>query len=357
MRVLVLAPYRYDTAPGQRFRIEQWMPLLEREGVQFEFDTFMSERLHQVLYKPGHVLAKAAALLGDYARRLARSIRLRGYDAVFLHREAAIIGPAWIERLLAGTGIPLVYEFDDAIYVPYVSPSNKYLSYLKFPQKTAAICRLATHVVVGNEVLREYAARYNSNVTIIPTTIDIEKYRPACRYKFDDAPVIGWSGSYSTIQYLEVMKPAFAKLAERHPFRLEIIGATTFQFDKVPVRSQNWSAATEVEDLSRIQIGLMPLPDEDWARGKCALKALQYMALGIPTVVSPVGVNADVIRDGVNGLHARDTDEWVRALSALIEDESLRRRLGNAGRKTVEAEYSAQVNAPRLLQILRSIVH
>ena len=356
MNVLVLAPYRFDTAPGQRFRIEQWMPLLERAGVRFEFDAFMSQTLHEILYRPGRMLKKTAFLLRDYAVRLARCLSPGRYDAIFLHREAALIGPAWIERVLRASGIPIIYEFDDAIYVPYISPSNKYLSYLKFPQKTATICRLSSHVVVGNEILRDYAARHNSHVSIVPTTIDTEKYRPSCRYDWNGSlPVLGWSGSYSSVQYLEIVRPALEKLARRRPFRLEIIGATTFQMDEVPLNAQTWRAETEVEDLSRIQIGLMPLPDEDWAKGKCALKALQYMALGIPTVLSPVGVNRDVVRDGENGFHAGSTDEWVDKLERLLADAALRRRLGEAGRETVVRDYSAQVHAPRLLDILQSV--
>lgn len=358
MNVLVLAPYRYDTAPGQRFRIEQWMPLLEDKGVHFEFDAFMSEKLHEILYKPGNAQKKATLILSDYVRRLRRILAARRYDVVFLHREAAMIGPAWIERLLKWSGVPFIYEFDDAIYVAYVSPANKYLSYLKFPQKTATICKLASHVIVGNEVLAEYARRRNPNVTIVPTTIDTDKYRPACRYEFgDDVPVIGWSGSYSSVQYLDAVKPAFARLAEKYKFHIEVIGAD-WKFDggpNVKVHSRPWRALTEVADLSRLHIGLMPLPDEDWARGKCALKALQYMALGIPTVVSPVGVNKDVIRDGDNGLWATTTDEWYAALSRLLDDVALRRRLGTAGIETVEREYSARVWAPRVLAILEEV--
>lgn len=250
--------------------------------------------------------------------------------------------------------MPIVYEFDDAIYVPYVSPSNRYLSLLKFPaQKTDTLCRIARHVIVGNEVLRAYAAPRNPNVTIVPTTIETEKYTVA-----DAEPpgelVIGWSGSYSSVQYLDLLKPAFAELARRHRFRVEVIGATTFQQDGIDVRSQPWRAATEVEDLRRLHIGVMPLPDEDWARGKCALKALQYMALGIPTVVSPVGANRDVIRDGVDGFYATSTAEWVATLERLLVDAALRRRIGLAGRRRVEQEFSAAVQAPRVFDVLRA---
>jgi glycosyltransferase involved in cell wall biosynthesis len=354
MNVLVLAPYRFDTAPGQRFRIEQWMPRLEACDVRFHFAPFMSERLSEILYRPGHAVAKAQAMLSDFARRVAQAVRARRYDVVFLHREATLIGPPIIERAIAALSVPIVYEFDDAIYVPYISPANKYLSLLKFPaQKTDTLCRIASHVIVGNEYLRDYAAPRNRNVTIVPTTIDTDKYTVA-NEEPDGELVIGWSGSYSSVQYLELIKPAFAELARRRRFRLEIIGATTFRQEGIDLRSQPWRAETEVADLRRIHIGVMPLPDEDWARGKCALKALQYMALGIPTVVSPVGANRDVIRDGVDGFYATTTEEWVARLEQLLLDAALRRRIGLAGRRRVEAEFSAAVHAPRVLDVLRA---
>jgi glycosyltransferase involved in cell wall biosynthesis len=358
MNVLVLAPYRFDTAPGQRFRIEQWMPALERLGVRFEFVPFMSERLDRVLYQSGHVLEKAAAMLHDLWRRLRQALASRRFDVVFLHREAAMLGPPLIERAIAALGVPIVYEFDDAVYVPYVSPSNKYLSLLKFPAyKTDRLCKLASHVIVGNQVLREYAQSRNDNVTIVPTTIDTEKYPLCCDYEPEDELVIGWSGSYSSVQYLDALKPALARLRKTHRFRVEVIGATTFDMDEVEVRSQPWRAATEVEDLRRIHIGVMPLPEENWARGKCALKALQYMALGIPTVVSPVGANAEVIRDDIDGRYATTTDEWVQTLGALLDDAALRRRLGQAGRQRVVDEYSAAVHVPRVHAVLESAIH
>jgi glycosyltransferase involved in cell wall biosynthesis len=354
MNVLVLAPYPRDTSPGQRYRIEQWMPWLERKGVRFEFDAFMSEALEKVLYQPGHTAEKARHMLVDYGRRLVRMVRLGAYDAIYLAREAALVGPALIERLLALKGIPMVYDFDDAIYVPYISPTNRYFSYLKMPGKTATICRLSAHVVVGNSVLRDYAVQHNPNVSIVPTTIDTEKYNLNCQYAVDDTPVIGWTGSHSSVQYLELLRPVFAELAKRHRFRLQVIGAS-FEMSGIDVVLRKWNSSTEAEDLSNVHIGVMPLVDDVWTRGKCACKALQYMALGIPTVVSPVGTNSDVIRDGVNGQLASTNEEWVTKLSALLEREELRRRLGTAGKRTVEEAYSARVQAPRILSILEKV--
>jgi len=241
------------------------------------------------------------------------------------------------------------------VFVPYVSPSNGYLSYLKFPAKTKTICRLATHVMAGNPYLADYAKQTNQNVSIVPTTIDTEKYSVLPRER-NPVPVIGWSGSFSTVQHLDSLAGALRRLARTENFRLVVIGTPVYKLDGVDVEALPWRSATEVSDLRQIDIGIMPLPDESWSRGKCGLKALQYMALGIPTVCSPVGVNSEIIQDGVNGFLAGTEDEWVAKLTQLLHDEKLRARLGAAGRATVETKYSAAVQAPRVYEILRSVV-
>ena len=355
MRLLAIVPSVYDTNPSQRFRIEQWEPLLRERGVEITFRPFESEELHAVLYKQGR-MAEKLRLVGEALRRRAADVRAaRGYDAVYLLREAALLGPPVFERWLSRSGVPYVFDFDDAVFVPYVSPSNGYLSYLKFPGKTRAICRMAAHVMAGNEYLADYARAVNERVTIIPTTIDTEKYTPAPRAE-NDAPVIGWSGSYSTAQHLATLKEGLRRLAERERFRLRVIGAPDFKIEGVDVEALPWRAATEVEDLRPFDIGIMPLPDDQWSKGKCGLKALQYMALGVPTVCSPVGVNSEIIRDGENGLLASSDDEWVEKLSRLLRSEAERERLGRAGRETVEARYSAAVQAPRVYDVFASVV-
>src|ERR1043165_1629796 len=218
MRTLAIVPSVYDTNPSQRFRIEQWEPLLRERGVEITFKPFESEGLHAVLYKPGHVGEKLR-LVGEALRRRAADVRsARGYDAVYLLREAALLGPPLFERWLARTGVPFVFDFDDAVFVPYVSPSNGYLSYLKFPGKTRAICRMAAHVMAGNSYLADYAREVNPRVTIIPTTIATEKYRVEPRAP-NDVPVAGWSGSYSLAQQLDTLSGALRRLAAAQRFR------------------------------------------------------------------------------------------------------------------------------------------
>jgi glycosyltransferase involved in cell wall biosynthesis len=355
MRILAIVPSVYDTNPSQRFRIEQWEPLLSERGVEITFKPFESAELHAVLYKPGRVAEKLRLVTGALRRRAAEVRAARDFDAVYVLREAALLGPPLFERWLGRSGVPFVFDFDDAVFVPYVSPSNGYLSYLKFPGKTRAICRMAAHVMAGNRYLADYARAVNDRVTVIPTTIDTEKYRVEPRAP-NDVPVIGWSGSYSTAQHLATLSNALRRLAERERFRLRVIGAPDFRVEGVDVEALPWRAATEVEDMRPFDVGVMPLPDDQWSRGKCGLKALQYMALGVPTVCSPVGVNSEIVRDGETGLLASSDDEWVEKLSRLLRSAGERARLGLAGRATVEERYSAAVQAPRVYDLFASVV-
>lgn len=357
MRVLALMPALYDTSPGQRYRLEQWEPLLRERGVEITFASFEDEELHALLYKRGMMRKKLQLVTRGLGRRLSLVRKVKNYDLVYILREAALLGPPVFERLIAQSGVPMVFDFDDAIFVSYRSPSNGYLSYLKFASKTKTICRIASHVMVGNPYLAEYARQVNDRVTVIPTTIDTEKYRVPERREKSGPPVIGWTGSHSTVQHLDTMRGALKKLAEKESFRLRVIGTPSYECPPVDVEAMPWRAETELEDLSEIDIGMMPLPDDRWSKGKCGLKALQFMALGIPTICSPVGVNTDIIHDDQNGFIAATEDEWVEKLSRLLRSAELRQRLGQAGRATVEEKYSAVTQTPRVYEIFKSVLH
>lgn len=356
MRVLAVVPSVYDTSPGQRFRIEQWEPILAAGGVEITYAPFENDELRAVLYKGGEVLKKAAAVTRNMRRRGLELAKAADYDLVYLFREAALLGPPWFERKIAKTGVPVVFDFDDAVFVSYKSPSNGYLSYLKFPSKTAEICRLATHVMAGNEYLADYARKENPKVTIIPTTIDTDKYEFIEKVDEPETITIGWSGSFSTIQHLDTIRDVLEELGKSENYKLRVIGTPSYKVPGVDTEAMQWRSATELEDLRAIDIGLMPLPDEDWTKGKCGLKALQYMALGIPTICSPVGVNSTIIKDGTNGFLADGRDEWIEKIKRLIHSADLRRKLGKAGRETVEREYSAKAIAPKVLEVLRGSV-
>jgi glycosyltransferase involved in cell wall biosynthesis len=356
MRLLALVPSLYDKSPGQRYRLEQWEPLLRERGVDITYAPFECAELNDVVYKQGQIAKKLRLVVQALGRRAALLSKLTNYDVIYLHREAALLGPAVFERLIHRSGVPIVFDFDDAIFLSYKSPSNGYLSYLKFAGKTKTNCRLAAHVMVGNPYLAEYARQFNQNVSIIPTTIDTDKYKPVNIEDSSGPLVIGWTGSHSTVQHLDTLRSALAKLAQRESIRLRVIGTPNYQIEGVEFETIMWRSETEVEDLSAVDIGIMPLPDDNWARGKCGAKALQFMAMGIPTVCSPVGVNTDIIQDNENGLIANSEDEWIEKLSLLIRSRELRARLGKAGRQTIEQRFSAAVQAPRVHEVLESVV-
>ncbi|MEP6819471.1 MAG: glycosyltransferase family 4 protein [bacterium] len=356
MRLLAIVPSIYDTSPGQRYRIEQWEPLLRKRGVEITYAPFESEELHALLYKTGNLGQKLSLVAKGIARRFSHMSSIRDYDVVYVFREAALLGPPFFERWIHRSFVPMVFDFDDAVFVSYRSPSNGYLSYLKFASKTRSICRMSAHVMAGNRYLADYARQVNEHVTIVPTTIDTEKYTVSEKRTESDVPTIGWTGSFSTVQHLDTLRPALQKLARQNRFRLRVIGTPAYELEGVEVEAMKWQSATELKDLNAIDIGIMPLPDDAWSKGKCALKALQFMALGIPTVCSPVGVNTEIIQDGENGFIANSETDWVEKLRRLLHSAQRRNEIGRAGRATVETKYSANVQAPRVFDLLKSVV-
>src|SRR5713101_7880664 len=355
MQVLALVPSIYDISPGQRYRIEQWQGGLTQSGVEITFAAFEDKNLRDVLYTRGKWLQKGIGISKAFIRRLSTVGKSKSYDLVYVFREAALFGPSIFERIVHHSRVPLVFDFDDAIFVRYRSPANGWLSLMKAPGKTRSICRLASHVMAGNNYLAEYARAFNANVTVVPTTIDTDTYRVGS-VRETSTPVIGWTGSYSTVQHLELLRQVLCELAKRERFRLRVIGPSSYRLEGVDVEVVPWRSCTEAQDLAEADIGVMPLPDDPWSRGKCGCKALQYMGLGIPAVCSPVGINTDLISDGDNGFLANSAEEWITKLTLLLRSPQLRRKLGLAGRKTVEERFSAVSQVPRVHEIFRSVI-
>ncbi|MCB0171426.1 MAG: glycosyltransferase family 4 protein [Anaerolineae bacterium] len=248
----------------------------------------------------------------------------------------------------------MLFDFDDAIYLPHSSQANRWISWIKYPEKVEAIVKYSTHVIVGNSTLQEYVQRYHRRVSIIPTSIDIERYRVRPKLSSQTEPLtIGWVGSGTTVQYLDLLNNVFRQLARHHNFRLVIVGGA-YQLPGVEVVARPWTLKNEISDLHSFDIGVMPLPDNQWTQGKGGFKAIQYMGVGVPAVASPVGMNTEIIKHNENGFLPNSEQGWIDCLAALLEDAALRRRLGLAGRTTVQTAYSVQANAPKLLKLLLS---
>jgi glycosyltransferase involved in cell wall biosynthesis len=294
-------------APGQRFRLEQWAPFLARDfGIDMDFVPFESPRLTEIIFKPGRHAEKAYWVLRDFVRRREAVRKASEYDAAVIYREMAMIGPAVYERLLTRAGVPFYFDFDDAIWMQPAGSSNPLFGWLHFWGKTRTNCRLARAVVTGNGYLADFARQYNPDTFLVPTSIDLTKYPVQPEPASADPFVILWSGSTHTLQHLEHARAALEELGKRRRTKLRIICNVPLARPIANVENEflPWNADTEARDLGAAHAGIMPLPNDPFTRGKCALKGLQYMAVGRPAVMSPVGVNSDIVRSGENGILA-----------------------------------------------------
>lgn len=318
--------------PSYRFRVGQFLPFLERNGVACA-----------PFVIPPAGWARARLFLG-----------LRGFDAVFLQKKT--LGP--LDRaILSRAARRLVYDVDDAVMFREHDRSDAPRG--SRMRRFRAMARMGDLVLAGNDTLRRAAAAHASRVFCFPTVVDTDRYRPEPRAP-RIPPVIGWSGSRSTNGYLNAILPALDRLGGRVPFTLRVVSDTPSGIDlercaNVRTEFSPWDAATERDDFLGFDIGLMPLPDTPWARGKCALKALLYMACGVPAVCSPVGVVSTIITNGRNGFLPASAAEWESSLERLLRDAALRREIAARGRETVEGRYALSAHAPRLLAILRDL--
>lgn len=354
VKVLALSPIPVEGA-GCRFRIAQFVPYLSERGFDVTISPFYTREFFELVYRPGQHARKAASFMALAWRRIREVFELGQYDLVFLYREAIPLGPPLIERVIASRGVPIVYDFDDAIFLPAVSEANRSISFLKDPGRVAQILKLSTEVVVGNEFLAAFARRHTSHVSVIPTAVDTTRFVPrAVEPAGPRELVVGWIGSPTTFPYLEALAPLLERVAQRQPFTLKVSGAgKPVRFPGVHVVDVPWSLDQEVTLFNSCDAGVYPLTDDDWARGKCGFKAIQFMACGVPVVAAAVGVNREIIDDGRNGFLASTPAEWAEKLERLLVDADLRRRFALAGRETIEARYSLRVTAPQLADIMQ----
>ncbi len=355
MKVVVLCPHPPDRAPGQRLKFEQYYGSWRRAGYEVDVRPFWSPWAWDHLYLPGQRAQKVAGVIGGFTRRVRDLGAALRADIVYLFLEAAPLGPPLMERVIDRFGPPIVYDIDDLVHLPHSSSSNRFMHRLRSHAKVPELIRRADHVIVCTEYLRRFAQPYNDRVTNISSTIDLTAYRPRPQRPVVEGVVVGWSGSHSTSPYLHLLDRVLQDLQESDGIAVKVIGDAGFTILGAGVEAQPWRLESEVADLSEIDIGVYPLPGEEWVLGKSGLKALQYMALGIPTIAQRVGTNLDIIDHGRNGFLADSPDEWCQALRSLIRDPELRARMGDAGRRTVEERYSVAVTEPRYLAILDEV--
>jgi glycosyltransferase involved in cell wall biosynthesis len=355
LRVLALASYPVEAA-ATRYRLVQFLAPLAERGISLDLRPFLDPGLFAALYRRGGLGRKAVGIFRAAARRLGDVVAARGIDVLLVQREAMILGPPLTEWLMTRVGnCPMVLDLDDATYVTYRSPTYGRLgSALKWPGKTDRLIRWATVVTCGNRTIAEYVGAKGAHAVVIPTVADTERFRPAPCSDGDDEPVVGWVGTHSTYPYLESIFPALQRVAETHRFRLKIVGSgrEEIRVPGVSVEALEWNLGREVEDFQSFDIGLYPIVADRWSAGKSGFKSIQYMAVGIPYVVTPAGACAEIGEPGVTHLCASSPDEWCAALARLISDRQSRRRMGEAGRRYALQHYTVPAQAEKLANAL-----
>ena len=353
--ILIVCPYPLRVAPGQRFRFEQYLGQLAANGYCVRIEAFLSTTAMAVVYRPGHLLMKTWGVIWGFLRRIRLLFSMSEYDYAFIFREATPLGPPFFEAALFFLNCRVIYDFDDAIYLTKTSDANKVVSFAKCSSKVRFITRRAWKVSVSTAFLMNWARQYNDNVVLLPTTVDLDYHRPIYKAPLNTRrPVIGWTGSHSTVPYLELVRPALGQLQVRYDFEFRVICDVDPKLTELKnYRFVPWRLISEIEDLAAIDIGLMPLPQGEWESGKAGFKAIQYSGVGAVPVVSSTDVGHTVVIDGQTGFVVDDnsSEAWVRAIGRLLENPSLINEMGKLGREFVKRQFSVDSQQQRFLSL------
>ena len=352
--ILFLATHPKEAA-STRFRVLAYLPFLRQIGWEVTFDPFFSTESLEAINNSNRSIRTSRWILQGAKRRRQRLLQTNA-DLLFIHRElfpwSLSIGMSLLMPLIRKRGVPILFDFDDAVYLRH-RQDRGWISRLENPAGIQSLMEASRSITAGNRQLAQYAARWNDQVTCLPTPVDTSQFTPASGKQVPAIPTLGWIGTPSTAKYLSGLLPLLRRLSRNCLFRLKVVGAglslgeEPFEIDQRP-----WRLNTEAEEFRSCDIGIYPLWDDEWSRGKCGYKALQFMSSGVPVVASAVGMNSEIFQDEANGFLARSGTQWMERLGQLIEDASLRARLGEAGRQTVEQRYALSGMQPKLLEIL-----
>ena len=353
MKILLMSRYE-SMGASSRVRFYQYLPYLRAAGFEVEVCPLMENGYVQDIYAGRNI--RWGMIIGRYFKRLAYLLKTRRYDLLWIQGELFPWNPGWIEQILGMLKVPFIVDYDDAIFHRYHDHPNMAVR-LFLGGKIDSIMRRASLVIAGNYYVAEHARNAGaSRVEYLPSVVDISKYKVA-PVSSDRTFTVGWIGTQATAHYLSMVQDALAQFCKEYGAQLMLIGPNSVYLGGVPIKTIPWNAETEVTHLHKLDVGIMPLPDKPWERGKSGYKLIQYMACGLPVVSSPVGVNQVIVEDGVNGFSAATNEGWLEAFERLRGDVSLQRSMGQKGRKKVEAQYSLQTAAPQLTDMLRSVIN
>jgi len=341
LKVLFLVPAPANISPGQRFRFEHYLASKSCNDIEFVVKPFLGRKTWSIIHLSNHYLKKASGILFGFIKRFLLLFTLYKYDFVYIYREASIIGPPIFEWLIAKLfKKKIIYDFDDAIWVSMASEANPGAATIKCSWKVASICRMSYIITVGNEFLAAFARQYCDDVRIIPTVVNTNSQHNRLKNHNDLPLYIGWTGTFTNFHSLQKITGVIKELRKKYEFTYLIIADKDPGFSDLEYVYKKWNIETEIDDLLKLHIGLMPLENSEVEMGKCGFKAIQYMSLGIPTVVSPVGANCTVVQDNINGFWAESSAEWYARIEELIKDKQFRERIGTAARHRIVNSFS-----------------
>ncbi len=352
---MIICPYPKGTVGSQRFRFELFLKELPGWGISYSQKPFWSESAFKILYQRGNAPSKLAYFISGLIKRYLLLFQLGKYDALLIHREAIPIGPPvweWIALVLFGK--PAIYDFDDAIWLEKTSETNKKVSWLKWARKVPFIIKNSRYISAGNQFLKKYAESFNDNALFIPTVVETNEHRSE-RNQNSEKITVGWTGTHSTLPYLDPVLMIIRKLKSDLEFDFLIIADQDPDYQDLEYEFVLFSHSREIKDLDRIDIGIMPVPDDDWAKGKCGFKLIQYMALEKASLASPVGVNSILIGENERGMYASKPQDWEQGLKELIKNSDLRKEYGKRGRDFVENQFSRNSLLPNYRKLLLSV--
>jgi glycosyltransferase involved in cell wall biosynthesis len=353
-KILFIVSFPKKLHSSARFRIELYEKLLDENGYLYDTAYFWGPGLYKILYEKGNTFRKVQGLLAGFLRRFLLLTKVSRYDYIFILREATPIGPPFFEWISSKIfRKKIVYDFDDAIWVSQASANNSVAKLVKATWKVGFICRWSYEVSVGNKYLYDYASQYSRRVVLNPTCVNTSEVHNKIKDQDNVGKkvVVGWTGSFSTLKFLNNILNALHELEKKYDFDFLVIADRNPQLPLKNFIFKQWTEESEIDDLLECNIGVMPLHDDEYAKGKCGFKLIQFMSLGIPVVASPVGVNEQIVDIGVNGFLCTSQQEWVDSLEKLINDATLRKQMGAAGRKKIEQFYSVESNKNNFLSL------
>ena len=357
-RVLILCPSPFGTAAAQRLKYEQYLSALEKEGYSFTISNFQTKRFWAIIHKKGRTIEKIFWVFVGYMKRGFDLLRAPFFNGVFVTIWATPLGLPVYEHLLFLFNKNVIYDLDDMMFLNKVEHAeSKWLEKVKGKRKPIVLMKKAKYVIVCTPKLEEIALGLNryKRVIDISSTFDTNRFVPVTRYEQHEVTTIGWTGTHSTLQFLESLQPVLAELSKRSKIKLLVIANREYHMKDVDTEFIPWREETEVEDLHRMEIGLYPIPANEWSLGKSSLKALTYMTIGIPFVATAYGTNYRIMENGVQGFLASTNEEWLNSLLALIHDVDLRKKMGMEGRKKVDKMFSVKANFSKYHTVFKTV--